>query len=220
MAATAELQHLRRAFWRSVRAGLSTVAAAKVAGVSADRGFRWFREAGGVPPLSLAEPVGRYLTLPEREEISRGLAGGESQTVIAARLGRDKSVISREIARNSRPDGEYRAVAAQLQAEERARRPKPRKLENPQLNARVQQDLTDKWSPEEIAARLKVDFPDDESMRASHETIYRSLFIQGKGALRQELTACLRTGRALRRPRKRVDGRADPNRRIPDKIMI
>jgi IS30 family transposase len=188
--------------------------------VSADRGFRWFGEAGGVPPLSLAEPVGRYLTLSEREEISRGLAGGENQTVIAARLGRDKSVISREIARNSRADGEYRAVAAQLQAEERARRPKPRKLENPQLNARVQQDLKDKWSPEEIAARLKVDFPDDESMRASHETIYRSLFIQGKGALRQELTACLRTGRALRRPRKRVDGRADPDRRIPDKIMI
>jgi transposase, IS30 family len=220
MTATVELQHLRRAFWRGVRTGLPTVAAAKLAGVSAGRGFRWFGEAGGVAPLSLAEPVGRYLSLSEREEISRGLAGGENQTVIAARLGRDKSVISREIARNSRADGEYRAVAAQLQAEERARRPKPRKLENPQLNARVQQDLKDKWSPEEIAARLKVDFPDDESMRASHETIYRALFIQGKGALRQELTVCLRTGRALRRPRRRVDGRADPDRRIPDKIMI
>jgi transposase, IS30 family len=220
MTATVELQHLRRAFWRGVRTGLPTVAAAKLAGVSAGRGFRWFGEAGGVAPLSLAEPVGRYLSLSEREEISRGLAGGENQTVIAARLGRDTSVISREIARNSRADGEYRAVAAQLQAEERARRPKPRKLENPQLNARVQQDLKDKWSPEEIAARLKVDFPDDESMRASHETIYRALFIQGKGALRQELTVCLRTGRALRRPRRRVDGRADPDRRIPDKIMI
>jgi transposase, IS30 family len=220
MTATVELQHLRRAFWRGVRTGLPTVAAAKLAGVSAGRGFRWFGEAGGVAPLSLAEPVGRYLSLSEREEISRGLAGGDNQTVIAARLGRDKSVISREIARNSRADGEYRAVAAQLQAEERARRPKPRKLENPQLNARVQQDLKDKWSPEEIAARLKVDFPDDESMRASHETIYRALFIQGKGALRQELTVCLRTGRALRRPRRRVDGRADPDRRIPDKIMI
>jgi IS30 family transposase len=220
MAGTTELQHVRRRFWRGVRAGLPTVAAAKVAGVSADRGFRWFREAGGVPPLSLTEPAGRYLTASEREEISRGLAGGERPTVIAARLGRNKSTISREIARNSRPDGEYRAVAAQVQAEERARRPKLRKLENRQLNARVQQDLEDKWSPEEIAARLKVDFPDDESMRASHETIYRALFIQGKGALRKELTVCLRTGRALRRPRKRVDGRADPDRRIPDKIMI
>jgi IS30 family transposase len=220
MAATVELQHLRRAFWRGVRDGLPTVAAARLAGVSADRGFRWFREAGGVPPLSLTEPAGRYLTLSEREEISRGLAGGENQTAIAARLGRDKSVISREIARNSRPGGEYRAVAAQVLAEQRARRPKPHKLENPRLNARVQQDLEDKWSPQEIAARLKVDFPDDEAMRASHETIYRALFIQGKGALRKELTVCLRTGRALRRPRKRVDGRADPDRRIPDKIMI
>ena len=220
MAATVELQHLRRVFWRGVRDGLPTVAAAKAAGVSAGRGFRWFGEAGGVPPLSLAEPAGRYLSISEREEISLGLAGGDTQTVIAARLGRDKSVISREIARNSRPDGEYRAVTAQLLAEQRARRPKPRKLENPQLNARVQRDLTDKWSPEEIAARLKVDFPDDESMRASHETIYRSLFIQGKGSLRKELTVCLRTGRALRRPRKRVDGRADPDRRIPDKVMI
>lgn len=215
MTATVELQHLRRAFWRGVRDGLPTVAAARLAGVSGGRGFRWFREAGGVAPVSLAEPVGRYLSLPEREEISRGLAGGDTQAVIAARLGRDKSVISREIARNSRPDGEYRAVAAQVLAEQRARRPKPRKLENPQLVARVQQDLTDKWSPEQIAARLKVDFPDDESMRASHETIYRALFIQGKGSLRKELTACLRTGRALRRPRKRVDGRADPTAASP-----
>src|SRR4029450_5642696 len=114
----------------------------------------------------------------------------------------------------------YRAVTAHVRTEQRARRPKPRKLENPQLNTRVQEDLEEKWSPAEIAARLKVDFPDDESMRASHETIYRSLFIQGKGSLRQELTACLRTGRALRRPRKRVDGRAAPDRRIPDKVMI
>src|SRR4051812_9295391 len=105
MATTAELQHLRRGFWRGVRAGLPTVAAARQAGVSADRGFRWFRQCGGVPPLSLAEPVGRYLTMLEREEISRGLAGGDNQTVIAGRLGRDKSVISREIARNRRPDG-------------------------------------------------------------------------------------------------------------------
>jgi hypothetical protein len=86
MAGTTELQHLRRGFWRGVRAGLPTVAAARQAGVSADRGFRWFREAGGVPPLSLGEPAGRYLSLSEREEISRGLAGGDNQTAIAARL--------------------------------------------------------------------------------------------------------------------------------------
>jgi transposase, IS30 family len=222
MAWTAELQHLRRGFWRGVRAGLSTEAAAKRAGVSAGRGFRWFRQCGGVAPVSLTEPIGRYLSLSEREEIAVGQAAGLSGREIARRLGRGASTISRELRREGgiNAAGQYRAVPAQAAAEARARRPKPRKLENPQLNARVQQDLEDKWSPEEIAARLKVDFPDDEWMRASHETIYRALFIQGKGALRKELTVCLRTGRALRRPRKRVDGRADPDRRIPDKIMI
>jgi transposase, IS30 family len=222
MAWTAELQHLRRGFWRGVRAGLSTEAAAKRAGVSAGRGFRWFRQCGGVAPVSLTEPIGRYLSLSEREEIAVGQAAGLSGREIARRLGRGASTISRELRREGgiNAAGQYRAVPAQAAAEARARRPKPRKLENPQLNARVQQDLEDKWSPAEIAARLKVDFPDDEWMRASHETIYRSLFIQGKGALRKELTVCLRTGRALRRPRKRVDGRADPDRRIPDKIMI
>jgi transposase, IS30 family len=222
MAWTAELQHLRRGFWRGVRAGLPTEAAAERAGVSAGRGFRWFRQCGGVAPVSLTEPIGRYLSLSEREEIAVGQAAGLSGREIARRLGRGASTISRELRREGgiNAAGQYRAVPAQAAAEARARRPKPRKLENPQLNARVQQDLEDKWSPEEIAARLKVDFPDDEWMRASHETIYRSLFIQGKGALRKELTVCLRTGRALRRPRKRVDGRADPDRRIPDKIMI
>jgi IS30 family transposase len=217
---TAELQHQRRAFWRGVRQGLPTVAAAQRAGVSADRGFRWFRECGGVAPVSLVEPVGRYLSLSEREEISRGLAAGVAQSVIAGRLGRDKGTISREIDRNSPPGGPYRAVYAQVQAERRARRPKPRKLEYPRLHARVEQDLKDNWSPAEIAGRLRQEFPDDGSMQVSHETIYRALFIQGKGTLRKELTSCLRTGRALRRPRNRVDGRANPDRRIPDKIMI
>jgi transposase, IS30 family len=221
MVGTAELQHVRRGFWRAIGEGLPTVAAARRAGVSAERGFRWFRECGGVPPIDLADPQRRFLTLSEREEISRGLAADESQVVIARRLGRDKSTISREIARNRPADGRpYRAVAAQAAAEQRARRPKPRKLAHARLRARVQKDLEDNWSPQEIAARLRVDFPDDEAMRISHETIYQSLFIQGRGELRKELTKHLRTGRALRRPRRRVDGRSDPDRRIPDKIMI
>jgi transposase, IS30 family len=220
MVRTAELQHQRRAFWRGVRRGLPTVAAAQGAGVSADRGFRWFRECGGVAPVSLVEPVGRYLSLSEREEISRGLAAGDPQSVIAGRLGRDKGTISREIDRNSPAGGPYRAVYAQVQAEQRARRPKPRKLENERLHARVEKDLNDNWSPEEIAGRLRQEFPDDGLMQVSHETIYRALFIQGKGSLRKELTQCLRTGRAIRRPRKRIDGRSDPDRRIPDKVMI
>jgi IS30 family transposase len=220
MARTAELQHLRRGFWRGVREGLSTVAAAKRAGVSADRGFRWFRECGGVSPVSLAEPIGRYLSLAEREEISRGLAAEMSFRAIARQLGRNVATISREVDRNTSGGRPYRAVAAQVAAEKRARRPKPRKLENSALHARVTADLEKRWSPEEIAARLRLDFPDDEAMRASHETIYQALFIQGRGALRRDLTTRLRTGRALRKPRRRVDGRADPDRRIPDKVMI
>ena len=220
MARTAELQHLRRGFWRGVREGLSTVAAAKRAGVSADRGFRWFRECGGVSPVSLAEPIGRYLSLSEREEISRGLAAEMSFRAIARQLGRAVATISREVDQNTADGQQYRAVAAHVAAERRARRPKPRKLENPALHARVTADLEKRWSPEEIAARLRGDFPDDASMRASHETIYQALFIQGRGALRRDLTTRLRTGRALRRPRRRVDGRADPDRRIPDKVLI
>ena len=220
MVRATELQHLRRAFWRGVRDGLPTVTAAKRAGVSADRGFRWFRECGGVSPVTLAEPAGRFLSLSEREEISRGLAAQLSLRAIARQLGRDAGTVSRELGRNRAPGGEYRAVAAQAIAEERARRPKPRKLENERLHARVEQDLKENWSPEEIAGRLRQEFPDDGSMQVSHETIYRALFIQGKGSLRKELTSCLRTGRAIRRPRKRIDGRSDPDRRIPDKIMI
>jgi transposase, IS30 family len=220
MARTVELQQLRRVFWRGVRHGLSTVAAAKAAGVSEQVGRRWFRDCGGVPPLDLSEPVGRYLGLAEREEIAIGLAQSRSYRAIGRRLSRAGSTIQREVERNGSPGKPYRAVAAQANAESRARRPKPRKLEDDQLRNRVQADLEGKWSPEAIAARLRLEFPDDEGMQVSHETIYRALFVQGRGALRRELTACLRTGRALRRPRRRVDGRSDPDRRIPDKIMI
>jgi len=221
MVAVTELQHLRRAFWRGVRAGLSTVAAAQAAGVSAGRGFRWFRECGGVSPVTLTEPTDRFLSLAEREEIACGLAAGQTDASIARRLGRHRATIGRERRRN-RPPGrpDYRAVPAQAMAERRARRPKRRKLEHEPLRARVQADLELKWSPEGIAGRLRRDFPDDGLMQASHETIYRALFVQGRGSLRRELAKNLRTGRALRRPQRRVDGRAQPDRRIPDMLMI
>jgi transposase, IS30 family len=212
-----------RVFWRAVvREGLSTVAASSVAGVGADRGRQWFRLAGGVAPVDLEPLTDRYLTLAEREEIAIGLAQGLTQKAIAARIGRVPGTVSRELARYRAAGhpGEYRAVTAQRQAEARARRPKPRKLEDQRLNAQVQTWLERKWSPQEIAARLRTEFPDQPAMQASHETIYRALFIQGRGALRKELATCLRTGRAIRRPRRRVDGRSDPDRRIPGKIMI
>jgi len=220
VARTVELQELRRAFWREVRAGSSTVRAAGCAGVAESVGRRWFRECGGVAPLALADPVGRFLSLAEREEIAVGLAEGLSQAAIAARIGRDPGTVSRELRRNVTPGKPYRAVAAQAAAEARARRPKRRKLEHPPLQELVQAGLVKRWSPQQIARRLRRDFPDDEAMQASHETIYRALFVQGRGALRRELASCLRTGRAIRRPRRRLDGRADPDRRIPDKVMI
>ena len=210
-----------RAFWRGVRDGLSTVAACQQARVDQATGRRWFGQCGGVPPLELSEPIGRFLSLGEREEIAVGLAEGLSLRAIAARLGRDPATISREVRRNRRARGRpYRAVVAQLMAEARSRRPKRRKLEHPALNAQVQAWLQEKWSPEAIAARLRREFPDDEAMQASHETIYRALYVQGRGELRRELARQLRTGRAIRRPRRRVDGRAAADRRIPDKVMI
>jgi transposase, IS30 family len=223
MVRTAELEHVRRAFWRGIRDGLPTVTAARRAGVSQDRGFRWFRECGGVAPVDLAEPTGRYLSLSEREEIACALAAGLCDAQIARRLGRHRSTIGRERRRNRPPgrlDREYRAVPAQAAAEARARRPKRRKLEHGPLRAAVQARLERKLSPQQTAASLRRDFADDEDMQASHETIYRSLYVQGRGELRRELARNLRTGRAIRKPRRRVDGRANPDRRIPDKVMI
>jgi transposase, IS30 family len=180
-----------------------------------------------MPQVSLAELSGRFLSLVEREEIAVAVAEGLGVSAIARRLGRDKSTISRELARNSIADRHggrtYRAVAAQAKAEQRARRPKQGKLaSNARLRRRVQRWLRRRWSPEQIARRLAKVFPHDGAMRVSHETIYKALYVQGRGELRRELAACLRTGRALRKPRRgtaRAAGR--PGReRIKDKAMI
>lgn len=172
-------------------------------------------------PIDLAEPCGRYLSAGEREEIAVGLAAGRSLRAIARELGRDPATVSREVRRNRslRESGRgYRARLAQHKAEQRARRPKETKLAGqPLLRERVQTMLAERLSPEQIAGRLRREFPDDPAMQVSHETIYRALFVQGRGELRRELTRCLRTGRAVRKPRRRVDGRT---RRIPDMVMI
>ncbi|MGE3288458.1 MAG: IS30 family transposase, partial [Pseudonocardia sp.] len=113
----------------------------------------------------------------------------------------------------------YRAVSAQAKAEARARRPKTRRLQrNPALVAEVQTGLDARWSPEQISRTLKRSYPDRPEMWVSHETIYQELYVQGRGQLRRELTRCLRTGRALRRPRRLPDQRGE--RRIRDKVMI
>ncbi len=177
--------------------------------------------AGGVRPRARRAPSGRFLSFAEREEIALGLAAGLTPAVIAGQLGRHRSTITREIARHRHAHdakGRYRASRSQWRAERNARRPKPAKLVvNAELRERVQVMLLDRWSPEQIAATLKTEFADRPEMHVSHETIYQSLYVQSRGALRRELTTCLRTGRAIRRPKRRADERRG---RIPDMIMI
>jgi transposase, IS30 family len=140
------------------------------------------------------------LSLAEREEISRGLAVGESLRVIARGLGRTASTVSREVARNGGRGG-YRACRADRAAVRNMHRPKVAKLARcPRLRAVVEAKLELRWSPQQIAGWLSVEFPDDVEMRVSHETIYLSLFVQSRGALRKELTRYLRMRHSARRP--------------------
>jgi IS30 family transposase len=230
-------------FWEAIAGGVSSEDAAAEAGVASAVGTRWFREAGGMPPLTLAPVSGRYLSFAEREEIAILHAQQLGVREIARRIGRAPSTISRELRRNASTRSNelaYRATTAQWHAERRASRPKVAKLAgDAALRDYVQDRLAGTiarpdgelvpgpevrfigrrhgrgadrrwaraWSPEQISNRLRVDFPDDESMRISHEAIYQALYIQGRGALRRELVACLRTGRALRVPQARTRGR-------------
>jgi transposase, IS30 family len=216
------LKSVQRAFWRGIAEGLFAEEAARRVGVNRCTGGRWFREAGGMSPISLVEPPvkGRCLSLAEREEIAVGIAAGQTPAAIARRIGRHKTTVGREIARNgvARWPAGYRASTAQAKAESRARRPKPGKLAgSTRLAAAVQDGMNQRWSPEQISRRLVEDHPDDGEMRVCHETIYQALYVQGRGGLRRELTASLRTGRALRRPRRQPAARRT---RITDMVMI
>jgi IS30 family transposase len=244
----------RQRFWIGIAQGKTSEDAAIAVGVASAVGTRWFREAGGMCPVSLSPLSGRYLTLKEREEIAILKAKGWGVREIGRQLNRSPSTISRELRRNAatRTDSSgYRAVNAQWHADRRARRPKVSKLaQNDKLRDYVQDRLGGKiakpsgelvagpdvpwigrrhgrranrrwakaWSPEQIANRLVVDFPHDETMRISHEAIYQALYVQGRGALRRELTACLRTGRALRVPRARTKGRG--KKFVTPEVMI
>jgi transposase len=248
----------RRQFWAAIAAGPSSEVAAAGAGVSPAVGVRWFREAGGMPPTTLAPssklPSERDLSFAEREEIAIWRVQGCGVREIARRLGRTASTISRELRRNAatrRGGLAYRATTAQWHAERAARRPKPAKLAvNAALRNYVQERLAGAvaapdgvmvrgpvvlwkgrrpgrrqhrrwaraWSPEQIARRLRLAFPGDETMRISHEAIDQALYIQGRGALRRDLTACLRTGRALRVPWARSRGRGKSH--VAPEIMI
>jgi IS30 family transposase len=208
---------VRVAFWDAIRRGLLIDGAAGVAGIDHHTAVDWFRQAGGVMSNAPRSASGRYLSFAEREEIAIGLAEGRSIRAIAAALGRAPSTVSREVARNRTARG-YRAGAAEDKAMARARRPKTAKLARcGRLREEVQDRLQRRWSPEQIAATLKADFPSEPEMWVSHETIYQSLYVQGRGALRRELAVCLRTGRALRRTRRRPDERRG---RIPGMVNI
>jgi transposase, IS30 family len=228
----------QREFWRLIRAGLPWRQAGAAVGMSLTTTKCWFAKAGGMPPLSLAEPS-RELSLCDRELIFEGLTDGLSYAAIGRQLGRPTSTVTRELdlhrkdARRPRaePKGRetprpgtkrqrlnYSPSKAQARADAAKARPKTAKLAgNPRLRKEVQARLKLNHSPEQISARLMLDFPDDPEMRVCHETIYRSLYVQGRGALKRELTRHLRTGRVLRKPRRKQGQRLE---RIKNMVSI
>ena len=240
------LSSVVREFWGHVGAGGTAGEAGVAVGVSKWTGIRWFADAGGVNP-QLREPTSSgprpRLTLGDRIQIELGVKTNESLNSIGRRLSRPASTIKYELDVNgvdnaydgrksgyrrkeafgARQSGKtatvhYDALLAQSRSDQRAHRPQPSKLAgNAPLHDEVQTRLRKEHSPEQIAARLAIDFPDDAEMRVSHETIYRSIYLQGRGSLRRELHTCLRTGRALRKPQRRPDTRRG---RIRDMVNI
>jgi transposase, IS30 family len=229
----------QREFWLRIRAGKLREAAATDIGLHSATGERWFSQAGGVIPAYVLKPPGpRYLSFAEREEIFAGVERGDSIRLIARHLGRAPSTVLRELRRNMRhqlyrgrnrikahASGKrrsipwiYRPSLAQLRADAKARRPKAAKLAtNLLLRELVETKLKEQLSPEQISAQLRREFPSAMEMWVSHEAIYQSIYVQGRGALRRELAVCLRTGRALRRPHRKGNERRG---RIPGMVNI
>lgn len=227
----------RRQYWLRIKSGKLAGEAGLAVGLSQDTAERWFRQAGGVIPAHVLQPPsGRYLSQLEREEIFAGVERGESIRNIAHRLGRAPSTVLRELRRNmqqmyrtrwrlagraGRPrvwPWDYRPSLAQKRAEQLTARPKQAKLaSHDRLRELVQTKLLLLLSPQQIAVWLRREFPQQPEMWVSHETIYRSIYVQGRGALRRELAICLRTGRALRKPQRRNEER---RARIPGMVSI
>ena len=204
--------------WDRWRRGEGLKSIGRVFGKHSSSIFNHLKPSGGIqPPPRRRSRLA--LTLAEREEISRGLVNGDSLRQIAGGLGRAPSTISREVARNGGPE-RYRAAASDRQAWRRALRPKPCKLvTHPPLQQLVEARLVHNWSPQQIAGWLKRTYPEDEAFWVSHETIYRTLYVQTRGALKKELTAHLRTHRPIRRSRH-ATAKADLRGRIPDTVSI
>lgn len=208
---------VRRAYWKAIRSGLSPHQAAVAVGVSRYWADPIFKQCGGVNPTRVADPVGRYLSHAEREEVLRLNASGEGIRAIARAIGRDPSTISRELKRGETTRG-YSAARGQRHADQARRTPRAAKLAtNQRLRTEVESRLRQHDSPEQIAGRLKVDFPDDPEMRVCAETIYQALYIQARGGLKQELTQHLRRGRVIRKPHRKEGERRG---RIAGMVMI
>lgn len=208
---------VRAVFFTARGSGATLRQAAAAAQVSRTTAANWVRQSGGVRPRSTRPRPALRLSLEERETISRGLARKLTLTAIAAELGRSVSTVSREVRRNSGPNG-YRAARADRLATLRTARSRAGKLaDDPVLRRYVEDKLALRWSPRQISRRLETEFPNDLAMRVSHETIYTSLFVQSKAVLRTELTGQLRTRRVRRRPHRRItiDGQRRRSR-IPD----
>jgi transposase, IS30 family len=194
--------------WLRLRAGQAAKPTARQLGLCAGTVRAYLLRCGGIKPQPRRRGACR-LSVEEREEISRGLAAGLSYRAIAADLGRDPSTVSREVATNS-GRRQYRAARADRQAWTRATRPKVCKLAaNLVLRDIVEEKLLLRWSPQQIAGWLKLTYPDSPEMLVSHESIYRTLYVQSRGVLRKELSRYLRTGRVIRRPKgvRLPDGR-------------
>jgi IS30 family transposase len=208
---------VRAEITRLARSGLSQRQILREVDVSSGAVVAALRPFGGVFRERQAwPPSSARLSLDDRIEIRLGLSVGESMRSIAARLGWDHTTVSRDVKANGGKE-QYQPRVAHDRAAALARRPKPTKLaQHPRLLRRVEAGLVRLWSPEQIAGELRDNFGNDPSMTVSHETIYTSLYVQGRGELRRELAACLRTGRASRRPQGRLETRGH----ITDMVMI
>ena len=203
----------KAALWDRWQRGESLKAIGRAFGKSSSSIHNQVAPYGGVRPAARRRSR-LALTLSEREEISRSIAAHQSYRSMARLLGRSASTVSRELKRNGGYD-RYRAAAADEQAWARSRRPKRCKLaSSPRLRGAVANKLRLNWSPEQIAGWLKRSYPGDEIHCVSHETIYRSLFVQARGALKKELLSYLRSKRTIRRSQ-----RVDPNRDKPGRIQ-
>jgi IS30 family transposase len=208
----------KEAIWELRAQGLSERQIARWLGLGQNTVSHYLRALGGIRPRPRRRAE-RCLTADEREEISRGIARGHSARAIGRALGRSHTTITREIDRCGGRD-RYRAHQADREAWRRARRPRSTKLELcGELRRVVEDRLADDHSPEQIAGWLRLAYPDNEAMQVSHETIYRALYVQGRGALKRELTRHLRRGRSKRYARSQSSKRSGQGK-LTEMVMI